>query len=284
MSFRSEVVAAARSAGGSFKTVEARSQIVGQLADHLQKQNIQIRTLDQLKEKHIRDWIQSMKDKGISDRTLQNRVTAVRGTLRAAGLDRKAEGLQTRQLGIERASRDGSRTAISKEAFQEKLGRVKDEGVRSILELQRQLGLRQREGIMARADTLARWEKELAQGGRIRVLEGTKGGRPRETLVLDREKALAAVWHAKAVAERQGGRLVAAAGLKEAVDRYNNQARAAGFVGKESPHSIRYAFAQASIQRYIDAGLSRREALAMTSLDLGHGDGRGRWVDQVYSR
>ncbi|MGS0066780.1 integrase domain-containing protein, partial [Escherichia coli] len=27
-----------------------------------------------------------------------------------------------------------------------------------------------------------------------------------------------------------------------------------------------------------------KEALAMVAMDLGHGDGRGRWVKQVYAR
>jgi hypothetical protein len=31
-------------------------------------------------------------------------------------------------------------------------------------------------------------------------------------------------------------------------------------------------------------GGNRREALAATSLDLGHGDGRGTYVAQVYLR
>jgi hypothetical protein len=31
-------------------------------------------------------------------------------------------------------------------------------------------------------------------------------------------------------------------------------------------------------------GIALREALARTSLDLGHGDGRGRWVKMVYLR
>lgn len=40
---------------------------------------------------------------------------------------------------------------------------------------------------------------------------------------------------------------------------------------------------QSELRAYEAAGYSHHEALAMTSLDLGHGDGRGRWVKTVYS-
>ncbi|EIQ7941507.1 DNA-binding protein, partial [Salmonella enterica subsp. enterica serovar Typhimurium] len=33
---------------------------------------------------------------------------------------------------------------------------------------------------------------------------------------------------------------------------------------------------------YEEQGLSHKEALAVTSTDLGHGDGRGIYIEQVY--
>ncbi|MFP5626719.1 Arm DNA-binding domain-containing protein [Salmonella sp. 741265116_PST] len=41
---------------------------------------------------------------------------------------------------------------------------------------------------------------------------------------------------------------------------------------------------EASLRYYLAQGLSRKEALAMVAMDLGHGDGRGRYVAQVYSQ
>ena len=38
------------------------------------------------------------------------------------------------------------------------------------------------------------------------------------------------------------------------------------------------------MQAYRNEGLSEREARIATSLDLGHGDGRGRYVASVYVR
>ncbi|MCR2697983.1 DNA-binding protein, partial [Salmonella enterica] len=49
-----------------------------------------------------------------------------------------------------------------------------------------------------------------------------------------------------------------------------------------SPHSLRYAWAQDAIRYYEEQGLSHKEALAVTSTDLGHGDGRGIYIEQVY--
>ncbi|EAN4952917.1 DNA-binding protein, partial [Salmonella enterica] len=37
-----------------------------------------------------------------------------------------------------------------------------------------------------------------------------------------------------------------------------------------------------AIRYYEEQGLSHKEALAVTSTDLGHGDGRGIYIEQVY--
>ncbi|MEG1090981.1 MAG: hypothetical protein RSE38_06605 [Acinetobacter sp.] len=36
------------------------------------------------------------------------------------------------------------------------------------------------------------------------------------------------------------------------------------------------------IHHYLAQGFSKKETLAMVAMDLGHGDGRGRYVAQVY--
>jgi hypothetical protein len=66
------------------------------------------------------------------------------------------------------------------------------------------------------------------------------------------------------------------------MDRLHNEARALGLKDKETMHSLRYAFAQDQLVRYESHGFSKEEALALVSCDLGHGDGRGRYVEQVY--
>ena len=49
-------------------------------------------------------------------------------------------------------------------------------------------------------------------------------------------------------------------------------------------HSLRYAFMRERVGAYLQNGIPMAEALARTSMDLGHGDGRGRWVKMVYLR
>lgn len=47
-------------------------------------------------------------------------------------------------------------------------------------------------------------------------------------------------------------------------------------------HSLRYAFAREQVEAYLAGGIPMAEALAHTSMDLGHGDGCGRCVKMVY--
>jgi len=73
----------------------------------------------------------------------------------------------------------------------------------------------------------------------------------------------------------------AATGLKQALGIYRNVCHRAGI----QSHGARYAFAQERVQAYRqNEGFSEREARTATSLDLGHGDGRGRYVASVYAR
>ena len=58
----------------------------------------------------------------------------------------------------------------------------------------------------------------------------------------------------------------------------------AGLVGEDSNHGLRRLFAHRQVVHYLQSGLSREEALARLSNDLGHGDGRGRWVENNYLR
>jgi hypothetical protein len=72
----------------------------------------------------------------------------------------------------------------------------------------------------------------------------------------------------------------ATTGLRQALGIYRNLCHRAGI----QSHAARYAFAQERMHAYRNDGLIEREARAATSLDLGHGDGRGRYVSSVYTR
>lgn len=60
--------------------------------------------------------------------------------------------------------------------------------------------------------------------------------------------------------------------------------REAGFTGKYAPHSLRYAWANEAMIFHQQCGMSEDEARAIVSMDLGHGDGRGRYIERVYSK
>ena len=65
--------------------------------------------------------------------------------------------------------------------------------------------------------------------------------------------------------------------LKQADAWYRNATHRLGVQG----HSLRYAFARERVEAYLQNGIPMAEALARSSMDLGHGDGRGRWVKMV---
>jgi hypothetical protein len=120
----------------------------------------------------------------------------------------------------------------------------------------------------------------------VRIIEGTKGGRARDVHPADLNRALTAIERAQATLKALGRRYLvtradgsATSGLKQALGIYRNVCHRAGV----QSHAARYAFTQERMQAYRSDGLSEREARAATSLDLGHGDGRGRYVASVYA-
>ncbi|ELS4492816.1 TPA: integrase domain-containing protein [Klebsiella michiganensis] len=287
--FGQQLVTLARQSGGSFKTVADRSRIAARLAEQMLKLNIQIRDVNHIKTHHIEHYVRSRLAEDISKRTLQNEMAALRAILTTAGrtklADPKHEKLSNDALNLSGASRAGSKTAITDERFHEALAlvRIKDEGVALAMEIARYLGLRTEEAVQS-AKSLKTWQQALARGDeRLRVVFGTKGGRPRYTTVVRHDELVRSLNAAMSYASENGGKLVDKAGLKSAIDRYRNVAKDAGLTGKEAPHSLRYAYSREATEWHMKNGLSRREAEAMVSMDLGHGDGRGSYVRSVYA-
>lgn len=249
--------------------------------------NIQIRYVHHLKAKHIEAYIQMRLAQGIQKQTLHNETAAIRKILTQAGRDKLAqsERISNKSLGLAGVSRNGTRRAITPEHYQQvaETARLKDAGLAAALELARLMGLRSQEAVRC-SGSLKTWREALAHGDtQLTVVLGTKGGRPRGTLIQDAGAVKQALDNAIAVAERRNGRLIDAASLKQAMKYWRNQTLRMGLTGKYSPHSLRYAWAQDDIRRYLAQGFSEKEALAMVAMDLGHGDGRGRWVKQVYA-
>ncbi|WP_426576152.1 integrase domain-containing protein [Xenorhabdus stockiae] len=286
--FRKAFITYARQAGGSFVTVADRARIARQFLDYLKDNGIKLRQMDSLKVKYIERYIAERKANHISHRTLQNEMSVLRAILVQAGKHKLADPdnarLSNRALGIADTSRKGTKMALAPAAFRDIFQQVeqKDRRVAAVMQLAYVLGLRTKEAVEA-YKSLETWKKALENGHTsVRVVFGTKGGRPRQTVILDRE----ALQHAIAYAEREqtgrGGKLIDKPTITQAIDRYRYIVRRAGLSGNKAPHSMRYHFAQQSGEHYIAQGFSEWEALALVSMDLGHGDGRGRYIRQVY--
>ena len=279
----------AQQAGGSHKTVHDRIKLAQRFCERLVvAQNVQIRRIEQLKARHIEGYIRERLAQGMTKRSLQNEMAAIRNLLKQAGRDRLAqsERLNNRSLGLSGASRNGTRQAITPEHYRHALetARAKDAGLAAALELSRLMGLRSQEAVQS-ARSLKTWQQALDRGeSRLTVVFGTKGGRPREMVILDTGAVRKALDNANSVAESRHGRLIDKPDLKSAMKYWHSQASRIGLTGVYSPHSLRYAWAQDAIRHYLAQRFNEKEALAMTAMDLGHGDGRGRYVAQVYGR
>ncbi|HEE9883356.1 TPA: integrase domain-containing protein [Citrobacter braakii] len=273
-----------------YKTVADRSRIAERFSERLSELNIQIRDVKHIKTSHIEKYIESRKADSLSLRTLQNEMSAIRSVLLSAGRNKLADpnhtSLSNQALGISGANRDGTKLPIT----DEKLNAVvnfalkKDEGVALAVQLSRYLGLRTEETVQS-AKSLKTWKQSLINNNeRVRVVFGTKGGRPRETTVFNREKVLSILDKAIHYVSEHNGKLIDKPSLHTAIDRYRNIVREAGMNGKNAPHSLRYAYSRDAVNQHIKNGMSRDEAEALVSMDLGHGDGRGRYIKQVYFR
>ncbi|EDW2259854.1 integrase domain-containing protein [Salmonella enterica] len=284
----SEMKALSKKAGGSFKTVDDRIHIVQRFSRHLRALNIQIQRVEQIKVRHIECYIQARLAQEIGKRTLQNEMAALRGVLQQAGRKQVAEHerLTNKSLGLAGASRNGTNRAITAEYYGKVLEAVrdKDAGLAATLELVRLMGLRSQEAVQC-CQSLKTWKQALERGEtRLTVIFGTKGKRPRETVIQDAGAVKKALDNALSVAEQRDGRLIDRPSLQKAMNYWRKEIAQAGLTGIYTPHSLRYAWAQDALRNYLEQGFSHREALALTSMDLGHGDGRGRYVAQVYGR
>ncbi|KJV25373.1 integrase domain-containing protein [Pantoea sp. SM3] len=285
-----QLVTLARQGGGSFKTVSDRSKIASRFSERLATLNIQIRDVSHIKTKHIENYIRSRQDENISSRTLQNEMAALRSILSQGGRNVLAnpahEKLSNQALNISEASREGTKVAISDERLREIVITVseKDRGIALGIQLARYIGLRAEETVQS-AKSLKTWRKNLEAGNNnVRVVFGSKGGRPRDASVFDKQKVVVLLNEAIHYIEQNNGKLIDKPTLHQALDRYHNVLRESGMTGIYAPHSLRYAYSRDAVNHHLENGMSRKEAEALVSMDLGHGDGRGAYVVRVYNR
>lgn len=214
---------------------------------------------------------------------------AIAGSGRELGDVRDAKNTwSSARMGVPEGSRIGGKAAADLNKWD--LAQPKmDKDIHAVTGLVSEIGLRCKEGIMA-AGSLKEWKRELdkpeskERGCYLNITAGTKGGRPRFTFIpAERVEAVtAAVTTAQGVAASQGGNLIDAPDLKSALKRWSNCLARLDLTGTDSGHGLRRAWAQQQNEYYRNAGMDEKEALKRLSQDLGHGDGRGRWVANNY--
>lgn len=294
MSKRTSAIHSARSAalkaGGSTLTCRARVATAEKFFEFLFAHNFQVPDVKNVRVRHVRSFIDDRRT-ACKPRRLTNIMSHIRQTLRAADCQQMAENhlLTNKALQISGAARCGTNHAVSETADRcilEAAARSSDY-IFAAVRLQRELGVRAQEAVMC-GPSLARWEAELLGGDPVYIVAGTKTGRPRYTHPVDGETAFAAVRYAASVLARwQREELFPQATIKQAVKRYQNvwhERLSPASDQWHTSHSYRYAYAQDRMLQCLRAGMSKRDALATVAMDLGHGDGRGRYIRQVYGQ
>ncbi len=232
---------------------------------------------------------------GCSIATLHNKLASIRKSMAALGGNPTENGISAKALNLPSRSRKGTKEPVTDLIFEsavaqaQQLGEV---GFVIALKLERYLGLRGLEALMS-VSAMQAFALEASQllAGEIQPIsidKGTKGGRPRDTVVIQdyARETLRAIRDALDFAAKNGGVLVRGKvpGLKSARSRYHRIAARVGLTGVYSPHALRYRFCVDKIIEMHRAGLSRSEALTRAAAYLGHGPSRGRFISLVYGR
>lgn len=275
---------------GGGATAARANQTWTQLDKFVEKNHWKNVTPGTITPKQMRLFLEFRKTE-ISARSLQNEASHLRRAIQGAGRDLGTirdpkNGWGNVRMGVESASRFGGKSAMSSSVFESARERLRDD-VRVCVDLQKVLGLRRLESIQAGA-SLGRWREELERakneghGAFVAVVDGTKGGRERSTFVpADRvQKVLDVVIDAQA--SMTGKFIIDGASLEAVKTIYSNALSRCGLTGDNSGHGLRRGFAQEQYAGYRESGLDEADALARLSRDLGHGDGRGRWVWNNY--
>ncbi|MGR7122085.1 integrase domain-containing protein [Klebsiella aerogenes] len=286
--FRKDFMTLARNAAGGYATTADRMRIAKYFINYLNENGIKLRHIESIKTRHLTGYLLSRKEQGLSHRTVSNERAALRGVLSQGGRYKLADPdnplLSNKALGLENVSRDGTKLPLTVDEFRKAFTEVeiKDRGVAATMQLAYVLGLRTKEAVEA-CKSISTWKRALESGqDSVRVVFGTKGGRPRDTLIIDRVALKHAIHYAEKVMSKSNGRLIDKPDIRKAIDRYRYHVRRVGLIGEKAPHSMRYHFSQQAKQFYEEKGFSEKEVYAQVSMDLGHGDGRGRYVKQVY--
>lgn len=299
-----QLIARIERTGGATATRRAMQSTASTFCKWLAKEGIRPNKPDEIHPKRIYAYVRAQLDAGKDPGTIKNKMGHLRQIIPKAFIankDGREHAITNEKLGIPERSREGTKRAISPAEFRERLERVADPAVRTAMQLEYEIGLRGLEAIRC-SPWLKEWKRDLDAGSNyLYVSAGTKGGRSRTVdITTNREAVRAAVESALKLVDKDGFLVKpppprafaapervnrsASQPLRRAQSYYAREVRKAGFVGELAPHSARYAFAGRKIEAHVAAGMPRHLAARLVSQDLGHGDGRGRYVHNTYNR
>lgn len=234
--------------------------------------------------KQFRAYIASRKGK-VSNRTIQNEAAHIRRALAGAGRGEFAKNECTsKALGVPSASRIGGGKVVDLLVLKVAIEKARDD-TKALILLSHAIGLRGREAIQCH-ESLMEWKRAITAGQPLYVRYGTKGGRGRSVHVCPAKavEASEAVEAALQVLKKQTY-LVDSKNLKSALATNHKRLKKIGLAGENSFHALRRSFAMAQYDHYRDeVQVTDKVALQRVSNDLGHGDGRGRFVFNCYLR
>lgn len=226
--------------------------------------------LENLKPKMVEAYIRDLQDRGKSASTLAGKMTALRELASAIG----------KQNIVPRANKDYGieRTRINPQVVdQDKIGQIRaalharaGAGNKTAKMMVAADALRESFGLRAKESLMSK--DIIEKGGKLYlVVEGAKGGRPRE-LAVDNEAKLRAVQMvaetSKALGSGTGRIIPPTMSLKEAYDAQRNDWKALGGTRENNAnmHGERHAYARDLDEK----GAPKAEIMA----DLGHGENR----------
>lgn len=243
--------------------------------------------------------------KPLSISTLHNILSSIRRAMRALRRDPDDLGITALRLGLPQKSREGKKLPVTDMIFFDAINRANEAGEVGFalcLKIERYFGHRGLEAIMSpeelkkhaleaaksiRLNVKFGSDAEAAQLPELTVRDGTKGGRLRQTVVIERyaRESLEVIGEVMAFLSTNE-RLIEGKtkGLKSARAKYCALARKFGLTGQFSPHSLRYRYAVDKLCEMRDEGVSLEDALVLCAKFLGHGPTRGLFVRKVYGQ
>jgi site-specific recombinase XerD len=256
--------------GVGSKTREARLQHMKEFANFVAK-SFGLENIQHLKPNHVLAYVQDMKNRGLDNGTMCNRMAAVRDLASSLG---KANivARKNSEYGIQRGSRQkpviGNQSAMDRIrmtlAEQANAGNRVAMMCHAAAELREAFGLRPQESLLS--SKFIGTPKGVAL-----VVEGAKGGRPRE-LLISNESQLRAAQNVALVSERLGsgtGRVIPPEmSLKQAYNAQRTLWRNLGGTMKDACHM--HVSRHTTAQQMYAQGYTMAEIMTW----LGHGEDR----------